>query len=253
MGRRVRFSDSVPGGRLADCQEYSVQIDRDEEVLSQLTFNEICDELLGRMSSTDVTARRRSLVHIRGRVVSLARTCRGSQVLQKAVEIAGRGEEQRALVEELQDHVPDLALTYFGSQVLQAFLRVLPFGCVDFIHQELEVCACSVARHEYGHAVLCRIIENMPMTQTMSLSETLLRTPGGIPELCKNVFGRLVVQSILDYGPQPAQESVRRALAMASAKEREHQIQHAVCPPMSADVDESEGGPRPRRRRVASW
>lgn len=111
------------------------------------------------------------------------------------------GEEQETLVRELHGHVLELAVTSVGSQVLQWCLQLLPPSS-----------ARSMAHHDFGHLVLCRIIENMPRVEIEALASTLLGVSNGVSELWQNSNGQRVVKSLLDYGPPSAQECVRRCL-----------------------------------------
>lgn len=207
--RTVRFADSLPGASLSEVQEYEVPH------IPETTprgFVECCDALLESMEAGEPAMKRNALVHVEGRVLTLASSRHGSQVVRRALQIAQRGEEQETLVRELHGHVLELAVTSVGSQVLQWCLQLLPPSSAHFIFAEIDDNARSMAYHDFGHLVLCRIIENMPRVEIEALASTLLGVSNGVSELWQNSNGQRVVKSLLDYGPPSAQECVRRCL-----------------------------------------
>lgn len=218
--RRVSFADSVEGGNLAEVREYTV-------VLPTSTFNECCKKVLALMADDDPGVRRGALSQIKGQVLRLSHKPRGSRVVEKALQVAEELEEQESLVTELHGHVLELALSCTGSQVLQSCLQFLPTNSARFIVTEIESSANSIAREEYGHGVLCGIIDHTPAAQMVSLATALLDGPGGAAELCKDVNGHTVLERLLAKGPASAQERVCRSLASAASNLNSHPL--AVC------------------------
>nr|ABV22346.1 RNA-binding protein of the Puf family-like, translational repressor [Noctiluca scintillans] len=241
--RHVRFADSALVGSLAEIHEYEVS---ECPQIPPRTFDECCEELLERMDIPDLAVRNSALSHVQGRVLHLATTWRGSHVVKRALEIARR-EEQEALVRGLHGHVLELALSSLGSQVLQWCLQLLPARSVHFIFAEIVASAPSVAQHDFGHGVICRIIENMPIAETVALADTLLGFPGGFSQLSKDVNGQAVVKSLLDYGPPAAQECIRHSLSTCNGP---------PVKPFALGEPRSLGDAKSSHshiRRVASW
>jgi hypothetical protein len=167
------------------------------------------------MNSPDPAERSKTLADVKGRVLYLASTWHGSEVVKRALEIARR-EQQEGLIRELHGHVLKLASSSVGSQVLQRCLQVLPANVAHFIFAEIEESALMVALHETGCQVICRIIENLPTAETMALAKVLLDAPNGVCELRQNVYGQVVVKCFLHYGPESVQEYVRQSVSSRS-------------------------------------
>lgn len=210
--RQVHFADSVLDGSLAEVQEYEAS---ECPQISPRTFDECCEEVLERMDFPDPAVRSGTLADVKGRVLYLAASWQGSQVVKKALEIARR-DQQEGLIRELHGHVLELASSSVGSQVLQRCLQVLPANVAHFIFDEIKESALSVAQHETGCQVICKIIENLPVADTVALAKVLLDAPNGVCELRHNVCGQEVVKCFLDYGPESVQEFVRESLSSRS-------------------------------------
>jgi len=210
----VRFVDSVPGGVLAEVRRYVVMKPEDS---GRSRFNRCCDELLEQMEADDHSSRRAALCLIKGQALRLSKTLRGRRVIERALEIARRGEEQESLITELRGHVLELALSLPGSKVLQSCLELLPPHQAHFIVSEIENDASNVALEDHGYGVLCRILEYTPPTLTVTLAETLLSGPGGAAALCNDERGYAVLESLLEYGLASVQENVCLSLAVAAS------------------------------------
>ena len=146
----MRFVDSVPGGVLAEVRRYVVMKPEDS---GRSRFNRCCDELLEQMEADDHSSRRAALCLIKGQALRLSKTLRGSRVIERALEIARRGEEQESLITELRGHVLELALSLPGSKVLQSCLELLPPHQAHFIVSEIENDASNVALEDHGYGV----------------------------------------------------------------------------------------------------
>ena len=61
--------------------------------------------------------------------------------------------------------------------------------------------------------MICEIIVNLPVSNTVALAKVLLDAPNGVCELCHNVY---VVKCFLHYGPESAQKFVRESWSSRS-------------------------------------
>merc|ERR1712048_222845 len=82
---------------------------------------------------------------------------------------------------------------------------------VSFIAAELAGCAVEVACSESGHAVLCRILEYMPVKLTAILLDELTMA---VPDLCRNPCAIQVVSHLVDYTSTPYQVRTCRMITM---------------------------------------
>jgi hypothetical protein len=102
-----------------------------------------------------------------------------------------------SLARKLVGHVPRLALSRPGSEVLQTVVAVVPPEASGFIATELAGFVVILAERWESSQVLCRMLQHWPSDQTAPLVEELLDS---VPELVCNVHGSAVIQYVLEYG-----------------------------------------------------
>lgn len=222
--RRVCFSDEVLGGRLAEVfevasfKEFNWEACQKDAACTELgdADQAWCTGLVAQLEGPDIEMRKTALLELDGLVLVLSLTSEGSQVVQRALEVARCGEEQEMLAVELYGHVQELSSSPHGSEVLQSCLEVMKPESCRFIPGELQGHAVTVACQEHGCEVLCRLVEHMVGQEMESLMKELLQH---CTLLCQDEFGNAVVEHILEYGSPSQQMQIRKAITKVPPKE----------------------------------
>eukprot|EP00450_Noctiluca_scintillans_P034256 CAMPEP_0194538314 /NCGR_PEP_ID=MMETSP0253-20130528/77806_1 /TAXON_ID=2966 /ORGANISM="Noctiluca scintillans" /LENGTH=239 /DNA_ID=CAMNT_0039384415 /DNA_START=42 /DNA_END=761 /DNA_ORIENTATION=- len=182
---RVRFADEE-GLQLVEVQRFTPvlgeQMSRRDRELGRG-----CDTVLAMMDSADAKKRRFAMLELRQLVVQCSLSERGREVVQRALQVARRGDEQDSIVQELHGNVPALAVSPHGSEVLQSCLELLPPQKSGFIAQELCGHAAAVAQHAHGREVLRQVLDLLLTSQTEQLLKEVLQD---VPQLCEDPADR---------------------------------------------------------------
>lgn len=232
FGGHVWFSDEVPGSSLAVFFEADACKEMNRQACQEIACTELgdadkewCTGLLTQLESPDTHVRKAALLEISGLVLVLSLTSEGSEVVQRALEVARCGEEQEMLATELHGHVKELASSAYGSEVLQSCLEVMKPECCRFIPAELTWHAVTFAVQEHGCEVLCRLVEHMVGQEMQVLINELMQQ---CLLLCQDDFGNAVVQHLIEYGSQSQQVHICETLAKALPGAAKHSVMSTV-------------------------
>jgi len=123
-----------------------------------------------------------------------------SRAVQLAIDDAKRCDAP-AIASCLRGRVREAARSKHANHVIQKILETLSDKHAHFVVEELVGVGPSLARHQFGCRVVCRILEHCSLTdsQTAALFEEILDV---VEDLCCHRFGNYVVRHVLEYGSQ---------------------------------------------------
>lgn len=139
---------------------------------------------------------------------------KGCREVQRLLAEASQ-EFATALALELKGHVREAVESPHANHVVQRIVECLPATVCSFVPEELVGFGEAVARHRYGCRVLCRLAEADHHAERSAASAALLQEVILSTEnLCRNEFGKHVLNSILEH----------------STDEHRSQVVLAICP-----------------------
>lgn len=150
----------------------------------------------------------------------LAVTKRGCRIVQKALEVSER-EEQQQIVNKLHGRIREAMVSPHANYVLQKCVEIMPPDRMQFMVTELEGDAAYFAKHRFGCRIMQRLIEHCTPDQTEGLIDELFLDA---PRLCRHQYGNFVIQHILQHG-SPAQ---RHAIAVVLGEDTVRLAKHRI-------------------------
>lgn len=157
----------------------------------------------------------------------------GCREVQLALQECSQDEAVQ-LAAELCGHVRRAIESPHANHVLQKFIETLPPTFCSFVPEELRGAGEAVARHRYGCRVLCRLVEHHS-DKTAAAAALLQEVISGTLHLCRNEFGKHVLNALLEHGTAQQRSQIAMALdtnLINNAKHRsasyvvEHAIEH---------------------------
>lgn len=137
---------------------------------------------------------------VEGRVWKLSRDSQGCRRIQKLIQDVETDDERMAIVDELKGHVWDAMFCSHANHVLQLVISSMRASSCRFIIQEIlqrgAGAVCKAARNVYACRVLQRLLE-FCAEQADEVVNHLL-SEGTL--LCRHVYGNFVMQHVLEYG-----------------------------------------------------
>jgi len=151
-----------------------------------------------------------AIAEIASHTATLAFDPLGSQVLQRALEVASPV-EACYLASRLHGLVVEAARSPYASAVLETVVHRLSSKDAAFIAQEMQGCGRAVALNAYGCTVVCRLLEFSAQEPSVSalVDEVLAQDPAA---LCCHKFGHRVAMSIISNASERQGSQIVAAL-----------------------------------------
>eukprot|EP00971_Amphidinium_carterae_P342066 6481216-Amphidinium_carterae.2 len=154
----------------------------------------------------------------------------GTHVVQQLLDSATKADKER-ITDILKPCIHELYLSAHGNHTLAKVVEQLPSGTVQFIVREFLGNAREVARHQYGCRIFERLIEHCPDQGDMSslLDEIVVDAE----PLCRHPFGNFVVQHLLEHGSVERRSGILRQVdfklpALAMHRTASHFVQQLL-------------------------
>lgn len=145
-----------------------------------------------------------------GRVWQLTMDRRGCRLVQAILEDATTSDAMRsAMAAELHTHVNDAVRSPHGNHVIQKCIEMMrPHDTQFIINEIIQAGTVVVAQHQFGCRILQRMFEHSQPDQLHPIADELLMES---VQLCKHIYGSLVIQHLLQHGDK-LQSHVSRLL-----------------------------------------
>ena len=141
-------------------------------------------------------ARQTAVGAVHGQVLRLSFDRTGCRIVQFALK-AATSTEAASLTIELHGYVREAIASPHANYVIQQIITILPTKLACFIVEELSGITATVARHQYGCRIICRLLEHTSAYETATLIDEILKDCSAI---CRHTFGHYVILSILEHG-----------------------------------------------------
>lgn len=182
------------------------------EVMTNQFGNYLCQKMIEVSDNEQVTMILNSVL---SRCVEVSYNVHGTRVIQTLVEIMSQRHlsmhnQLLSLIEQMKDHVLDLATHTHGNHVIQAFL--VSFKSSDrpsdidqpgseqralytqFIFESCMTYCKEIGSHKHGCCVMQRCLEKGRMSQKLDLADVIIQK---LSSLIEDPYGNYLVQNVL--------------------------------------------------------
>jgi hypothetical protein len=210
--RIERWEDAVDDDDIA----WEVRQGLDE---SNISDTEI-DYMFRELECSNADNRQKAIEWVVSLTQRLAFTRRGCRIVQRAMEVAVWGDQER-LVEKLEGIVLEALQSPHANYVLQKCFEIMPPHKLQFVVEELKGHSVEVARHRFGCRVLQRALEHCPPDQIEELvAEVLMQAS----PLVRHTYGNFVIQHVLQYGTAKHVRQTAEVLLADAVRFANHRI-----------------------------
>mmetsp|Transcript_102630 Transcript_102630/g.162148 ORF Transcript_102630/g.162148 Transcript_102630/m.162148 type:complete len:460 (+) Transcript_102630:80-1459(+) len=152
-------------------------------------------EYIARLEASSKDEKTQLVHQVREAVMPLALSKYGTRIVQKAIEVASQ-KDLATIVDALEHHIEELLESPHGNYVVQKIVEVLPSAQLTFVVERLQGQGVSLAQHRFGCRVLERLIEHCDKQQLGRLVDEIVDKSA---ELIVHKFGNFVLQHMLQY------------------------------------------------------
>mmetsp|Transcript_44365 Transcript_44365/g.111523 ORF Transcript_44365/g.111523 Transcript_44365/m.111523 type:complete len:387 (+) Transcript_44365:64-1224(+) len=148
-----------------------------------------------------------------GCVRELSRDPIGSRIVQAALEKAESEEQRCLLAHELRGHMHETMCCPHGNHVVQKIISTMQRPeslqfIIDALTQQ-DSSIVEVAKHKYASRIVKHLLKVCPAAQVSEVMENLLAAAS---TLACHMFGRFLVQHVLDSGTREQQYRLLRTI-----------------------------------------